>query len=193
MNNQQYEDRLKELDDETRPDRVRRWGEISHVTYIGELPELLLEYSAAAIQLYINGNFGSVILWCASILELVLADKLISEGKGTKEIIELLNLREKTALCRRYKIIDKEESKMINKMRESRNAIVHANAGKLAGMAKKSYGDVSDDLSKFLAGFYLSNLGGGIQSQALGYLEFTRKLNARLYGGNPTDTYSSQG
>ena len=193
MNNQQYEDRLKGLDDETRPDRVRRWGEISRVAYIGELPELLQDYSAKVIQLYINGNFCSVILWCASILELVLADKLISEGKGKKEVIELLSLKEKTDLCRRYNIIDREESKKISKVRESRNAIVHANAGKLTEMAKKSYGDVSNDLSKFLAGFFLSNLGGGIQSQALEYLEFTRTLSARWYGENPTDAHSSQG
>lgn len=189
MNNQQYEDRLKKLDDETRPDRVRRWGELSHIAYVEALPELLWEYSAQAIQLYINGNFGVVIIWCATMLELALGGKLISEGKGTKEVIELLNLREETALCSRYKIIDKEESKMIGKVRESRNAIVHANVGKLAEMAKKSYGDVGDELFEHLPGFFLSNLGGGIQSQALKYIEFTRKLAARLYDENSTDTH----
>jgi len=126
-------------------------------------------------------------------LELVLGDKLLSEGKGKKEIIELLNLREKTALCRRYEIIDKEESKMINKVRESRNAIVHANIGRLTEMAKKSYGDVGDELFEHLPGFFLSNLGGEIQSKALEYLEFTRTLSERLYGEKPTDTHSSQG
>jgi len=183
MDKQWYKNRSKEIDDETRPDRARRWSEISHVSYIGELPELLLEYSAVATQLYINGNFVVAIVWCASMLELVLGDKLLSEGKGEKEIIELLNLREKTALCRRYGIIEKEESNMIDKVRESRNAIVHANVGKLAKMAKKSYGDVDDALSEHLPGFYLSNLGGGIQKQALEYVEFTRKLAERLYGG----------
>jgi hypothetical protein len=189
MNKQQREERLKKLDEESRSDRAQRWGEISHIAYIETLPELLWEYSAQAIHLYMNGNFGVVIIWCATMLELALGGKLISEGKGTKEVIELLSLREKTALCRQYEIINKEESKMIDKVRESRNAIVHANVGKLAEMAKKSYGDVGDEILEHLPELFLGNLGGGIQSQALKYIKFTRKLAASLYDEKPADAH----
>jgi len=182
MDNQQHEDYWKRLDDETRSDRVQRRLEISSLGYVGELPELLWEYSVEAVQLYINGNFSSVILWCAAILELILADKLINGGKGTKEVIELLSLKEKTNLCLQYKIISKEESKKINEVRELRNAIIHANAGKLAKMARKRYDDVNNNLSQVLTEFYLSNLGGEMKRQTLEYLAFTRNLCARWYG-----------
>ena len=192
MDDQQYEEYLKKLDDETRPDRVRRRREISPAIYGGDLPELLWAYSGEAIKSYIWGEFSSVILFCASILELVLADKLIRESKGTKEVIEMLTLNEKTRLCYQYKILKKEDKKNIDKVRELRNWIAHANAGRLSQIAKRSYGDVSEVLSQVLAEFYLSNLGGKIQRQALECLEFTRGLSRRWYGEKLTDADFTQ-
>ncbi len=191
MDKKQYEVRLKEIDDETRPDRVWRWGELSHIVYVKALPKLLWEYSAQAIQLYINGNFGAVILWCASMFELILADQLISKGKISKKKVSELNLGEKTRLCRKFGMITAEDEKNIDGLRKFRNDIIHVNTGKLAKMAKKSYGDVDGDLYKHLPELYLSNLGGGIQSQALEYFEFTRELTMRWYGEKPTDANSS--
>ena len=188
MDDQQYEEYLKKLDDETRPDRVWRRREISLLIYGQELPKLLCEYSAQAIKLYIWGEFSSVVLFCASIIELVLTDRLIREGKGTREVMKLLNLQEKTRLCYQYKMINREDRKNINKVRELRNGIAHANAGRLSQLAKGSYGDVSEVLSQMLAEFYLSNLGGEIKRQALKHLEFTRKLIRCWYGEKPTDS-----
>jgi len=190
MDEQQYEDRLKQLDEETRSDRVQRWGELSHIVYVKALPKLLWEYSAQAIQLYINGNFGAVILCCASMFELILADQLINRGKISEKKVSKFNLEEKTRICRKLGIITAEDEKNIDGLRKFRNDIIHVNTGKLAEMAKKSYGDVDADLYEHLPELYLSNLGGGIQSQALEYFEFTRELTVRWYGENPTDANS---
>lgn len=193
MGDKEFREYLKKRDAETLEDRVKRRSELSPVIYgKAELPELLGEYSAETIQLYIYGHFASVIIWCVSIVELSLEDKLIGSGKGTKEVIELLSLVEKTRLCRKFGIITSEDRKNIDNMRNLRNSIAHANAGKLTDMARVCYEGVDEALSHALSGLYLSNFGNAISSQALKFLNFTRELIMRWYGEKPIN-YFSQG
>ena len=188
MDEKEFREYLKKRDDETREDRVKRRSELSPVTYGGELPKLLWEYSTEAIQLYICGHFASIILWCATILELALSDKLIHNGKGTREVIELLTLSEKTRLCHKFGIITSQEDKnnTIDDIRYLRNYIIHANAGKLAEMARTYYGDVDDVISQILPELYLGDFGEPLKSKALKSLTFTRELTKRWYGEKPS-------
>ena len=193
MDEEEFREYLKKRDDETREDRVKRRSELSPVTYGGELPKLLWEYSTEAIQLYICGHFASVILWCATILELALSDKLIHNSKGTKEAIELLTLSEKTRLCHKFGIITSQEDKNnIDDIRNLRNSIIHADAGKLAKMARAYYGDVDDVISQVLPELYLGDFGEALKSQALKSLTFTRELTKRWYGEKPSDFASGR-
>jgi len=186
MDDDEFREYLKKNDTETREDRVRRRSELCETTYnTAELPELLWEYSSEAIQLYICGHFASVILWCTSIVELALEDKLISSGKGTKEVIELLGLVDKTRLCRQYSIITAQDEKDIDKMRSMRNYIAHANAGKLAKIARVVYRDLDDTWSHHLPSLYLSDFGKTISTRALKSINFTRRLTERLYMEKP--------
>lgn len=193
MEEKEFREYLKKRDDETREDRVKRRSELSPVTYGRELPKLLWEYSTEAIQLYICGHFASVILWCATILELALSDKLIHNSKGTKEVIELLTLGEKTRLCHKFGIITSQEDKNnIDDVRNLRNSIIHADAGKLAKMARAYYRDVDDVISQILPELYLGDFGKALKSEALKSLTFTRELTKRWYGEKPSDFASGR-
>jgi len=193
MDEKEFREYLKKRDDETREDRVKRRSELSPVTYGGELPKLLWEYSTEAFQLYICGHFASIILWCATILDLALSDKLIHISKGTKEVIELLTLSEKTRLCHKFGIITSQEDKNnIDDIRNLRNSIIHADAGKLAKMARAYYGDVDDVISQVLPELYLGDFGEALKSQALKSLTFTRELTKRWYGEKPSDFASGR-
>lgn len=193
MDEKEFREYLKKRDDETREDRVKRRSELSPVTYGGELPKLLWEYSTEAIQLYSCGHFASVILWCATILELALSDKLIHNSKGTKEVIELLTLIEKTRLCHKFGIITSQEDKNnMDDIRNLRNSIIHADAGKLAKMARAYYGDVDDVISQVLPELYLGDFGEALKSEALKSLTFTRELTKRWYGEKPSDFASGR-
>jgi hypothetical protein len=68
-----------------------------------------------------------------------------------------------------------------------RNCIIHANAGNLAKRAKIYYGDVDTPILQALPSLYLGNFGGGMKSQALTSLEYTRELLSRWYGEKPLD------
>lgn len=183
MDEKEFREYLRKGDDETREDRVKRRSELSPVKYGGDLPRLLWEYCTEAVQLYICGHFASVIIWCATILELALSDKLIHNSKGTKEVIELLTLREKTILCRKFGIITFERDKdNIDDIRNLRNSIIHADAGKLANMARAYYGNVDDAISQVLPELYLGDFGKALKSEALKSLTFTRELTKRWYG-----------
>ena len=183
MDEKEFREYLKKRDNETREDRVKRRSELSPVTYGGELPKLLWEYSTEAIQLYICGHFASVIFWCATILELALSDKLIYNNKGTREVIGLLTLSKKTRLCHKFGIItSKEDKNNIDDIRNLRNSIIHADAGKLAEMARAYYGDVDDVISQVLPELYLGDFGEALKCKALKSLTFTRELTKRWYG-----------
>ena len=74
-----------------------------------------------------------------------------------------------------------EGEKGREELRKLRNALIHADAGKLAKMARKCYGGSYEGVD---TEFYLSPLGngGGIVADALRYLGFTRDLTFRFYG-----------
>lgn len=195
MDDKKVREYLRKRDDETREDRVKRVSDLSKVTFVKPLPKLLWEYIGEAGQLYINGHFSNVILWCASMLELALADKLIDSGKGVKEVIEPLSLDRKTRLCSEFGIITcKETEKNIDKIRDLRNAVAHAKAGKLATMAKKQtvYEDIIDSSPEILAELFLTNFGGPMKSEALESIEFTMKLMEHWYGEKASDFASSR-
>jgi hypothetical protein len=193
MDDRQFRDYLKKADDESREDRVRRRSELSVVTIVGKYPDLMWDYSCEVIQLYICGYFTSVILWCAGVLESVLADQLIVNGKAAKEVIELLSLDEKSRLCHGFEIITKQDKKSIDRIRVLRNDIIHANAGNLAKRAQTYYGDVDTPISKALPSLYLGNFDGSMKSQALNALKYTHELLSRWYGEKQPDGASGQG
>jgi hypothetical protein len=62
--------------------------------------------------------------------------------------------------------------------------LIHANAGKIAKMAKRCYGDAYEGVE---TEFFLSPLSdkGGIYTEVLKYLRFTRDLSFRFYGAEP--------
>lgn len=178
MDDNEFREYLKKRDAETLEERVKRRSELRSAAYSEELPQLLWEYSAEAINLYICGHFPAVILWCTSIVELALEDKLIAGGKGTREVTELLSFAEKTRLCRKFSIITPEDKKGIDRMRDLRNSITHANAGRLGEMARAHYSVIGGALADVLPSLYLGDLG----SNAREFLIFARELIERWYG-----------
>jgi len=186
MDDNEFRKYLEQKDAETREDRVNRRKRLPSIRFGWYLPELLWEYSSPADQLYIDGQFGAVIIWSATLLELILADKLIAGGKGTKELVELLSLAEKTRLCTDFEIITKKDRKSIDKIRELRNAIAHANVGKLDQRGKRHYPDL-EEASKVRPHLYLADLGGPLEEDALYSLTYTMSLVEKWYGEKPSD------
>ena len=89
-------------------------------------------------DMFIRGHFMGVILISAGILELVLADQLRSTGM-TQEEVQRFGLEQMVILGRRIGILNANEAGQFNELRKLRNALIHANAGRLDQMAKKRY------------------------------------------------------
>lgn len=178
-----FEEHLKKKDDETRPARVKRWAELSPDSY-KELPRFLWDYSGDAVDLWIDGHFTSVILWCAAMMEVLLSDQLIAQGITTRKEAEAMSLDAKRKLCCKFGLLTAPDEENINAIRELRNSLVHANAGKLAEMAKAHYGQEDETLQGVLPELYLGNFGGEMASKALESLKFTRGLINRWYGAD---------
>ena len=99
----------------------------------------------------------------------------------TGDEIEHFSLEQMAILSHRLQILTDQEKDTIDELRKLRNALIHANAGKLGKMARKSYGDFYEGLG---TEFYLFPLSeeSGIRADALKYLCFTRDLTFRFYG-----------
>jgi hypothetical protein len=139
------------------------------------------EYVTTADEMFIDGHFLGVVLLCAATMELLLADQLMVNSGMTRSEVERFSLEQLAILAHRLQIVTDLEKGTIAELRQLRNALIHANAGKLDKMARKSYGDFYEGLD---TEFYLSPLSdeGGIITDALKYLGFTRDLTFRFYG-----------
>lgn|GEM_PF-3596311 len=65
----------------TLEEKVERWKQLQPTLYDKPMPELMFTYSSKADQMFINGHFIGVILLCAAVVELCLADQLMSKPK----------------------------------------------------------------------------------------------------------------
>lgn len=171
-------------DGKTLDGKIKRWKQIQPLTYGQPLPKLMWEYVATADEMFIDGHFLGVILLSTAVMELLLADQLMARAQMTRSETEHFGLEQMTILSHRLQILTDQEKDAIDELRKLRNALIHANAGRLDKMAKKSYGGFHKGLE---TEFYLSPLSdeSGIRADALKYLCFTRDLTFRFYGAQP--------
>ena len=184
MNEEEFRRYQTTKDQKTLDGKVKRWKQIQPVTYGQPLPKLMWEYVTTADEMLIDGHFLGVVLLCAAITELLLADQLMVNTKMTREEVERFSLEQLAILAHRLQIVTDLEKGTIAELRQLRNALIHANAGKLGKMARKCYGDSYEAVEME---FYLSPLAneGGIVADALKYLGFTKDLTFRFYGAQP--------
>jgi hypothetical protein len=171
-------------DQKTLDGKVKRWKQLQPVTYGQPLPRLMWEYVTTADEMFIDGHFVGVVLLCAGIIELLLADQLMDKKQMTKDEVERFSLEQMAILAYRLHIVTDGEKGTIDELRKLRNALIHADAGQLSKMARKCYGDFYEGLE---TESYLSPLSdeGGICADALRYLGFIRDLTFRFYGAQP--------
>lgn len=181
------EDKIRETltgnDNKSLDDRIFRWKQIAPVTYSGTLmPDLLWEYINETDEMYIQGSYIGVIVLCSTTIELVLADQLKSINLASSEKIERFNLEQMVKHSEKQNILTTQEMNFIEELRLIRNALTHANVGKLNEMARKRYGDQLPN-KPIIVSFYLASIGdGGIDKDALKFLKFTRDLTIKFYG-----------
>ncbi|MEE9202200.1 MAG: hypothetical protein V3U31_03260 [Dehalococcoidia bacterium] len=179
MDRNKFKDHLRKRDEETLDERCERREELG-TTASGGLPNLLWEYLREADDLYIRGHFVAANLLCGTIIEIILADQLRSAGRLTQGELEQFKLNQMAILCHRLGIISQLEKQHIDELRRLRNALVHANAGKLSKMGKKHYPSLDSDVS--VSFFLTSFLGEGAQREARSHIRVVRNLSLRLYG-----------
>lgn len=161
--------------------KIKRWKQLQPVSYGQPLPQLIWDYVTAVDEMFIDGHFIGVVLLCAGITESVLADQLISKARMSRDELEHFSLEQMAILAFRLELVTAQEKGTIDGLRKLRNALIHANAGKISKMAKKYY---EDSYGSRKIEFYLSPLSsdGGICADALKYLQFTRDLTFKFYG-----------
>lgn len=161
--------------------KIKRWKQLQAITYDQPLPSLIDGYVNAADEMFIDGHFIGVVLLCAGIIESVLADQVTFKIRMKREELEDFNLKQMVILALRLQIITAKEKHTIDELRKLRNALIHANAGKISKMAKGCYGDSYGNRE---SEFYLYPLSDeeGICADASEYLKFTRDLTFKFYG-----------
>lgn len=171
-------------DQKTLEEKVRRWKQLQPVTYGQTLPQLMWDYINKAVEMFIDGHSIGAVLLCAAITELVLADRLMSTIPMTRDEVGHFSLEQMAMLAHRLEIVTDQERDTIDDLRKLRNALVHANAGKITKMAKRCYGDSYGGVE---LAFFLTPLSneGGISSDVIKSLRFTRDLTFRFYGAEP--------
>jgi len=181
MNEEEFRKYQIARDQRTLDGKVKRWKQIQPVTYGQQMPQFMWEYVTKADEMFIDGHFLGVVLLSAGIVELLLADQMIVRSQMTRDEIERFSLEQLAILAHRLHIVTDQEKGTIDELRKLRNALIHADAGKLAKMARKCYGGSYEGVE---TEFYLSPLGneGGIVADALRYLGFTRDLTFKFYG-----------
>ena len=86
-------------------------------------------------------------------------------------------------LGRKLLYLSDVEFEQLNKLRKIRNALVHANAGKLKTMAKRHYEEWGLNIPDLDAGMYLKpTWKGGVDKDAAAHLQLTRDLTVKFYG-----------
>jgi len=185
MNEEEFRKYQISRDQKSLDGKLKRWNQIQPATYDTQLPELIWEYITTIDQMFIDGHFLGMILLCASIVELSLADRLMSITKIDSKESERFNLQQMAIVAHRLAIITDQEKGSVEKLRKTRNALIYAKAGTIAKMGRVWYklpsGNYSESLERSL---YLTPLseGEGIAGDALKYLTFTRDLTFRFYG-----------
>jgi hypothetical protein len=174
MDEQQLRERLAQLDADYLDDRVKRCMQIDPLTYRPALPDLLWEYTVEAGRLYINGHFMGVILFCAALAEIVLADQLKRKLEPTGTVPKELD--DMTKLAWQYGIVNDDEKSQVDSLRKLRNDLIHVNVGMLTKRANQT--PASWGVGLFLVPPWES----GIQPTALTQLTNIRNLAIRLYG-----------
>ena len=185
MNEEEFRKYQIAKDEKTLEAKIKRWKQLVPVTYGQQLPELIWEYVTTADEMFTDGHFIGVILLCASTVELSLADQLISRTQMVQGEIERFSLEQMTILAHRLGIITSQEKGTTDKLRRSRNALIHVKVGEIAKMGRIWYEVPPSDHSELLErSLYLSPLseGEGIGGDALECLLFTRDLTVRFYG-----------
>jgi hypothetical protein len=181
MNEEEFRKYQIGRDQKTLDGKVKRWKQIRPATYGEPLPKLMWEYVTTADEMFIDGHFLGVVLLCAAVTELLLTDQLMENSGMVKDEVERFSLEQMAILAHRLRIVTDPEKDTIDELRQLRNALIHANAGKLGKMARRSYGDFYKGLE---TEFYLSPLSdeSGIRADALKHLRFTRDLTLKFYG-----------
>jgi hypothetical protein len=184
MNEEEFRKYQISRNQKTLDGKVKRWKQIQPVTYGQPLPKLMWEYVTTADDMFIDGHFLGVVLLCAAVTELLLADQVMTRTQMTRDEMGHFGLEQMAILSHRLQILTDQEKDAIDELRKLRNALIHANAGKLGKMARKSYGDFYEGLG---TEFYLFPLSdeSGVRADALKYLRFTRDLTFRFYGAQP--------
>lgn len=184
MNEEEFRRHQIDRDQKILDGKIKRWKQIQPVTYGQPLPKLMWEYVITVDGMFIDGHFLGVVLLCAAVTELLLADQLMARTQMIGDEIEHFGLEQMAILSHRLQILTDQEKDAIDELRKLRNALIHANAGRLSKMAKKSYGGFYEGLE---TEFYLSPLSdeSGIRADALKHLCFTRDLTFRFYGAQP--------
>jgi hypothetical protein len=184
MNEEEFRRYQISRNQKTLDGKVKRWKQIQPVTYGQPLPKLMWEYVTTADEMFIDGHFLGVILLSTAVTELLLADQLMARTQMTRGEMEHFGLEQMTILSHRLQILTDQEKDAIDELRRLRNVLIHANAGRLREMAKKSYEVFYEELE---AEFYLSPLSdeSGIRADALKYLCCTRDLTFKFYGAQP--------
>lgn len=176
MNVEQFREYLIKRDQETLEERVERGMQLPPSAYNQTLPGLIWDYITEARQMFTDGYFIGVILLCAGMVELSLADQLMSKIRMVGEEIERFSLEAMTILAHRLEIVTDKEKNTIDELRKLRNALIHANAGKIAQMARRRWPDLPEWC--YLGPFE----GTGVSGDALRHLQFTKDLTLKFYG-----------
>jgi hypothetical protein len=181
MNEEEFRKHQISRDQKALDGKVKRWKQIVPATYGQKLPKLMWEYLNITDDMFIDGHFMGVVLLCAAILELLLTDQLIEHFEMTEKEVERFTLEQMVILAYRLRIITDLEKNAIDKLRQLRNPLIHANVGKISKMARQSSSTIYEGLE---SEFYIAPLSdeSGIRVDALKYLCFTRDLTVKFYG-----------
>lgn len=186
MDEKEFRDKQIEWDKASLDRRIERWKQLVPATYDVTLPNLVWYYITETDEMFISGHFIGVILLCAAIVELVLADQIRSKSQMTEKESERFGLEQLVVLGRRLDILNDKETGQLNELRRLRNDLIHSKADKLAQMARRRYQVSGLDPSHLDAGFYLQPIWeGGIDQDALRHLQLVRDLTVKFYGAKP--------
>ena len=105
--------------------------------------------------MFISGHCIGVILLCAAIIELILADQIRFKSQMAERELEHFGLEQLVILRRRLDMLNEHETSQLGELRKLRNNLTHSKANRLAQMARKRYQVSGLDASHLNAGFYL--------------------------------------
>ena len=186
MENEEYIAYLKQRDEETRAERADRWSRFGKAAYGTELPSILFDYLVDMRNMYEDGYFLGAICLSHAILESALNDRLREKIGLTEQEMEnsRLTLAQTAVLSG---VIDGQEKKIIDEIRQYRNAVIHINEKKMAKLGRTVYKDVYRNSKKLLQdlGAYAPLLAldlSDVGDKAFQYVKFTRDLCLNFYG-----------